>query len=75
MYENVQEPFLNATSMAGDTRNDSGTNPFVDLLGAQEQGRNRSTNPPATGSTQLLILLLQTRTHFRILGHQLTVSF
>nr|XP_025885539.1 ubiquitin domain-containing protein DSK2b-like [Solanum lycopersicum] len=50
MYENVQEPFLNATSMAGDTRNDSGTNPFVALLGAQEQGRNRSTNPPATGS-------------------------
>nr|XP_019067565.1 ubiquitin domain-containing protein DSK2b-like [Solanum lycopersicum] len=31
MYENVEEPFLNATSMA-------------------EQGRNRSTNPPATGS-------------------------
>ncbi|XP_069150742.1 ubiquitin domain-containing protein DSK2b-like [Solanum lycopersicum] len=50
MYENVEDPFLNATSMAGDTRNDSGTNPFVDLLGAQEQGRNRSTNPPATGS-------------------------
>ncbi|XP_069150434.1 ubiquitin domain-containing protein DSK2b-like [Solanum lycopersicum] len=50
MYENVQEPFLNATSMAGDTRNDSGTNPFVALLGAQEQGRNWSTNPPATGS-------------------------
>uniref|UniRef100_A0A3Q7FJ04 Uncharacterized protein n=1 Tax=Solanum lycopersicum TaxID=4081 RepID=A0A3Q7FJ04_SOLLC len=43
MYENVEEPFLNATSMAVDTRNDSGTNPF-------EQGRNRSTNPPATGS-------------------------
>ncbi|XP_069150427.1 ubiquitin domain-containing protein DSK2b-like [Solanum lycopersicum] len=36
--------------MAGDTRNNSGTNPFVALLGAQEQGRNRSTNPPATGS-------------------------
>ncbi|KAK6796565.1 hypothetical protein RDI58_004266 [Solanum bulbocastanum] len=50
MYENVQEPFLNATTMAGDTRNDSGTNPFVALLGAQEQGRNQSTNPPATGS-------------------------
>nr|XP_025885540.1 ubiquitin domain-containing protein DSK2b-like [Solanum lycopersicum] len=50
MYENVEDPFLNATSMAGDTRNDSGTNPFVDILGAQEQGRNRSTNPQATGS-------------------------
>ncbi|KAK4348010.1 hypothetical protein RND71_034349 [Anisodus tanguticus] len=50
MYENVQEPFLNATTMAGDTRNDSGTNPFAALLGAQGQGRNQSTNPPATGS-------------------------
>ncbi|KAK4360489.1 hypothetical protein RND71_019441 [Anisodus tanguticus] len=50
MYENVQEPFLNATTMAGDTRNDSGINPFAALLGAQGQGRNQSTNPPATGS-------------------------
>lgn len=50
MYENVQEPFLNATTMAGDTRNASGTNPFTALLGAQGQGRNQSTNPPATGS-------------------------
>nr|XP_025885007.1 ubiquitin domain-containing protein DSK2b-like [Solanum lycopersicum] len=50
MYVDVQEPFLNATSMAGDTRNDSGINPFVALLGAQEQGRSRSTNPPATCS-------------------------
>ncbi|XP_060191457.1 ubiquitin domain-containing protein DSK2b-like isoform X1 [Lycium barbarum] len=50
MYENVQEPFLNATSMAGEARNDSGTNPFVALLGAQGHGRNQSTNPPSTGS-------------------------
>ncbi|KAJ8550150.1 hypothetical protein K7X08_033857 [Anisodus acutangulus] len=49
MYEIVQEPFLNATTMAGDTRNDSGTNLFAALLGAQGQGRNQSTNPPATG--------------------------
>ncbi|KAG5620860.1 hypothetical protein H5410_006078 [Solanum commersonii] len=50
MYENVQEPFFIATTMAGDTRNDLGTNPFIALLGAQEQGRNQSTNPLATGS-------------------------
>ncbi|XP_015169599.1 ubiquitin domain-containing protein DSK2b-like isoform X1 [Solanum tuberosum] len=50
MYENIQEPFLIATTMAGDTRNDSGTNSSVALWGAQEQGRNQSTNPPATGS-------------------------
>ncbi|OIT34150.1 PREDICTED: ubiquitin domain-containing protein DSK2b-like [Nicotiana attenuata] len=52
MYENVQEPFLNATTMAGDARNDVGSNPFAALLGAQGagQGRDQSTNPPTTGS-------------------------
>ncbi|KAK4347592.1 hypothetical protein RND71_033931 [Anisodus tanguticus] len=52
MYENVQEPFLNATTMAGDARTDVGSNPFATLLGAQgaRQGRDQSTNPPTTGS-------------------------
>lgn len=35
MYENVQEPFLNATTMAGETGNDVGSNPFAALLGNQ----------------------------------------
>ncbi|GMP26954.1 hypothetical protein CsSME_00003170 [Camellia sinensis var. sinensis] len=46
MYENVQEPFLNATTMAGDTGNDPGSNPFAALLGTQ----NQSTNPASTGT-------------------------
>ncbi|XP_060194642.1 ubiquitin domain-containing protein DSK2a-like [Lycium barbarum] len=52
MYENVQEPFLNATTMTGDARSDVGSNPFAALLGAQGagQGRDQSTNPPTTGS-------------------------
>lgn len=44
MYENVQEPFLNATTMAGDARNDTGSNPFAALLGTQGGG------PTSTGS-------------------------
>ncbi|KAH0687933.1 hypothetical protein KY290_019594 [Solanum tuberosum] len=51
MYENVQEPFLNASTLSGDTRNDAGSNPFAALLGAQGgQGRQQSNNPPTTGS-------------------------
>ncbi|KAM3362886.1 ubiquitin domain-containing protein DSK2a isoform X1 [Capsicum galapagoense] len=52
MYENVQEPFLNATTMGADARSDAGSNPFAALLGAQGagQGRDQSTNPPTTGS-------------------------
>ncbi|XP_027360581.1 ubiquitin domain-containing protein DSK2b-like isoform X2 [Abrus precatorius] len=38
MYENVQEPFLNATTMAGNTGNDSAAI------------RNQSTNPSTTSS-------------------------
>ncbi|XP_026394679.1 ubiquitin domain-containing protein DSK2b-like isoform X1 [Papaver somniferum] len=46
MYENVQEPFLNATTMAGDA--DAGSNPFAALLG--NQGGGRAANPSTTGS-------------------------
>ncbi|KAK9285221.1 hypothetical protein L1049_024409 [Liquidambar formosana] len=52
MYETVQEPFLNATTMAGDTGNNLGSNPFAALLGTQggAQAQDQSTNPSVTGS-------------------------
>ncbi|KAI3812122.1 hypothetical protein L1987_16828 [Smallanthus sonchifolius] len=43
MYENVQEPFLNATTTGG---NEPGLNPFAALLGNQ----GAVNNPSATGS-------------------------
>jgi ubiquilin len=51
MYENVQEPFLNATTMAGNTGNDN-VNPFAALLGTQggEQAINPSSTSPTAGS-------------------------
>ncbi|KAK9677447.1 hypothetical protein RND81_11G143400 [Saponaria officinalis] len=53
MYENVQEPFLNATTMAGDTGNNI-SNPFTALLGTQGaaggQQRDGSNNPSTTGA-------------------------
>ncbi|XP_058190420.1 ubiquitin domain-containing protein DSK2a-like isoform X1 [Rhododendron vialii] len=53
MYENVQEPFLNATTLAGGTGNDPGSNPFAALLGNQgvgSQTRDGSNNTSTTGS-------------------------
>ncbi|KAK9286215.1 hypothetical protein L1049_014600 [Liquidambar formosana] len=52
MYENVQEPFMNATTMAGTTGNDLGSNPFAALLGNQggAQARDGSNNPSTTSS-------------------------
>ncbi|XP_057501119.1 ubiquitin domain-containing protein DSK2a-like isoform X2 [Actinidia eriantha] len=53
MYENVQEPFLNATTMAGGTGTDTGANPFAALLGNQGGGaqtRDGSNNSSTTGS-------------------------
>ncbi|CAL2279887.1 unnamed protein product [Prunus armeniaca] len=52
MYENVQEPFLNATTMTGNAGNDLGSNPFSALLGNQggAQVRDGSNNPSTTGS-------------------------
>ncbi|KAG0497761.1 hypothetical protein HPP92_002158 [Vanilla planifolia] len=51
MYETVQEPFLNATTMAGNTAGD-GSNPFAALLGNQGNTTTRDgvTNHSATGS-------------------------
>ena len=47
MYENVQEPFLNATTMSGDSGNALSSNPFAALLGNQggTQARDGSNNP------------------------------
>ncbi|PWA75214.1 ubiquitin family protein [Artemisia annua] len=47
MYENVQEPFLNATTTGGGAGNDAGSNPFAALLG--NQGAATQT-PSATGT-------------------------
>ncbi|CAI9756441.1 unnamed protein product [Fraxinus pennsylvanica] len=52
MYENVQEPFLNATTMGGSTANDTGSNPFAALLGNQRTGAQTrgGANPSTAGS-------------------------
>ncbi|KAJ6830556.1 ubiquitin domain-containing protein DSK2b-like [Iris pallida] len=49
MYETVQEPFLNATTMAGDMGNDSRSNPFSALLG--NQGAAQSRDQPSTNNS------------------------
>lgn len=49
MYENVQEPFLNATTMGGGAGNDSGSNPFAALLGNQGGG-NQGTNTDSSNT-------------------------
>ncbi|KAK8629803.1 hypothetical protein V6N13_078631 [Hibiscus sabdariffa] len=49
MYENVQEPFLNATTMAGNDGNTPGSNPFTALLGNQG-GSHLPINTSVTGS-------------------------
>jgi ubiquilin len=50
MYETVQEPFLNATTMGGESNTTS--NPFAALLGNQgpNQPGQPATNAPAPGS-------------------------
>ncbi|XP_073001218.1 ubiquitin domain-containing protein DSK2a-like [Typha latifolia] len=50
MYETVQEPFLNATTMAAE--GNASSNPFAALLGNQgaNQTRDPSTNPPTASS-------------------------
>ncbi|XP_019096813.1 PREDICTED: ubiquitin domain-containing protein DSK2b-like isoform X4 [Camelina sativa] len=47
MYENVQEPFLNATTMSENAGSNTSSNPFAALLGNQggtTQGSNASNN-------------------------------
>ncbi|MBA0677091.1 hypothetical protein Goari_018513 [Gossypium aridum] len=54
MYENVQEPFMNATTMAGNDGNSPSSNPFAALLSnlgdSQARGlpNNTSTNDSET---------------------------
>ncbi|CAL4928863.1 unnamed protein product [Urochloa decumbens] len=50
MYETVQEPFLNATTMGGE--GDQNPNPFAALLGNQgsNQARDPAANAPTTAS-------------------------
>ncbi|KAG2703020.1 hypothetical protein I3843_06G110700 [Carya illinoinensis] len=52
MYENVQEPFLNATTMGGNAGNDPSSNPFAALFGNQggTHVRHGANNPLTTGS-------------------------
>ncbi|KAK9666677.1 hypothetical protein RND81_14G202800 [Saponaria officinalis] len=54
MYENVQEPFLNATTMAGDAGNNQNANPLAGLFGTQGaaggQQRDGSNNPSTADS-------------------------
>ncbi|MBA0829154.1 hypothetical protein Goarm_013774, partial [Gossypium armourianum] len=49
MYENVQEPFLNATTMAGSDVDSPGLNPFAALLG--NQGNSQARDSPNNTST------------------------
>ncbi|XP_042002413.1 ubiquitin domain-containing protein DSK2b-like isoform X2 [Salvia splendens] len=50
MYENVQEPFLNATTIGGNAVTDAGSNPFAALLGNQGgiQTRDGANSTTAT---------------------------
>ncbi|XP_041014445.1 ubiquitin domain-containing protein DSK2b-like [Juglans microcarpa x Juglans regia] len=52
MYENVLEPFSNATTMSRNAGNDLSSNPFAALLGNQggTQVRDGANNPSTTGS-------------------------
>ncbi|KAK3421157.1 hypothetical protein EUGRSUZ_G01858 [Eucalyptus grandis] len=53
MYENVQEPFLNATTMGGNSGNDSSSNPFAALLRSQGSSQvTDGTNPPSSDSSE-----------------------
>nr|XP_018684704.1 PREDICTED: ubiquitin domain-containing protein DSK2a isoform X5 [Musa acuminata subsp. malaccensis] len=51
MYETVQEPFLNATTTAGEMGNDLGQNPFVALLGNQGATQAGNQTPSQSGTS------------------------
>ncbi|XP_024005424.1 ubiquitin domain-containing protein DSK2b isoform X2 [Eutrema salsugineum] len=54
MYENVQEPLMNATTMSRNAGNNVDSNPFAALLGNQgaTQDRDASNNPMATTNSE-----------------------
>lgn len=51
MYETVQEPFLNATTMEGNTGSDAGVNPFAALLGNQGSTQSMGSARSSTASS------------------------
>ncbi|XP_051144913.1 ubiquitin domain-containing protein DSK2b-like [Andrographis paniculata] len=54
MYENVQEPFLNATTMGNRAGNEAGSNPFAALLGNQGGSQPREgSNTSSTGGPEM----------------------
>ncbi|KAK8956101.1 hypothetical protein KSP40_PGU011112 [Platanthera guangdongensis] len=50
MYETVQEPFLNATTMDGNTGSNAGSNPFAALLRNQENTQSTNSSTAASDS-------------------------
>lgn len=54
MYENVQEPFLNATALGTNAERDSASNPFAALLGnrggAQARDASNTNNNNSASS-------------------------
>ncbi|XP_020576570.1 ubiquitin domain-containing protein DSK2b-like isoform X2 [Phalaenopsis equestris] len=50
MYETVQEPFLNATTMEGNAGSGAGLNPFAALLGNQGSTQSRGSTNSSTAS-------------------------
>lgn len=52
MYENVQQPFLNGSTMDATAASNQGSNPFAAFLGNQGKMQERDTpnNPSTTGS-------------------------
>lgn len=51
MYETVQEPFLNATTMEGNTGSDASLNPFAALLGNQGNLQSRGSTRSSAASS------------------------
>ena len=69
MNETVQEPFLNATTMAGDSGSNLGSNPLAALLVVEPRHRiNQLTLQPLV-LIPLLVPLFQMLTQFPTLGH------
>ncbi|KAH6767288.1 ubiquitin family protein [Perilla frutescens var. hirtella] len=53
MYENVQEPFLNATTMGGGAAANTGSNPFAALLANQAGSQTRDGSNSSSAGPQM----------------------
>ncbi|XP_073122187.1 ubiquitin domain-containing protein DSK2b-like [Henckelia pumila] len=53
MYENVQEPFLNATTMGAGANTDVGSNPFAALLQNQDASQTREESNSANSGPEM----------------------